>query len=62
MKYFFYATDFYVYAVPKRYWQYLDIINSKNEEFDDDAVKEAISFIVENCAVKLQVSAASQYL
>ncbi len=62
MKYFLYVDSRQLFAVKKEYWKYIDIINSSSQDFDDNAVNEAISFLVKNCKPILFVDAISQTL
>lgn len=61
MKYFLYANNMKLYAVPEKYWSHLSVIEDSTNRGDDE-VNEAITFIVTHCRVKLIVSAVSQYL
>ena len=61
MKYFLYADDMKLYAVPKKHWGKLAVIEDATNRQDDE-INDAITFIVQNCSVKLVVAAVSQYL
>lgn len=61
MKYFLDCDTMYVHIVPKKFWQYIDIINN-HREVGDYQVNEAKDMITKNCKRKLFISALTQTL
>lgn len=64
MKYFLFADTMTLYAVPKKYWQLLDIINGgfgMGSDYDHK-INEAATKITQVCKPKLIVHALTQIL
>ena len=58
-----YAVTMELYQVPKKYFNYIDIINNDTDyEVSDYDINDAIDFIISNCKVYMYVNAVSQYL
>lgn len=60
VKYFLYEDTLQVFSVPKKYWNYLDLIN--NKETDEIHQNKYVDFIIENCRVKLSIDSYSKTL
>ena len=59
VKYFLDCDDWILYSVPKKYWNYIDIINNAK---DDNEINDAKIIIEANCEPKLRVHAMTQML